>query len=49
MSYVLIMVINLSVTMHDFDSIESCKFAGKSFMALTYGNGYKRDFKCVKK
>lgn len=48
-SYILMTVINLMVHTQEFNSLESCKFAGKSFMHLTYGKGFKRDYKCVKK
>jgi len=48
-SYILMTVINLTVYTQEFSSFESCQFAGKSFMHLTYGTKFKRDYKCVKK
>jgi hypothetical protein len=48
-SYILMTVLNLVVHTQEFDSLESCKFAGKSFMSLTYGKNYVRDYRCMKK
>jgi len=47
--YILILVFGLNVTIQEMNSLESCKFAGKSFLSMAYGSNYKRDYKCVKK
>lgn len=48
-TFILMTIINLTVHTQEFSSLENCQFAGKAFLALTYGKGYKRDYKCVAK
>lgn len=50
MTFILMLVMVGQVEMQEFDNYESCDFAGRSFMAITYEVGFNnRVYKCVPK